>query len=67
MVLCKVMNNNEDEVSNILSAKLSIKFSGVEIEAMKVLSPDKIKNFKHSLHLIFRQFVPHPKHVTYIN
>merc|ERR1712142_1285062 len=32
MVLCKVMNNNEDEVSNILSAKLSIKFSGVEIE-----------------------------------
>ena len=36
MVLCKVMNNNEDEVSNILSAKLSIKFSGVEIEAMKV-------------------------------
>lgn len=39
MVLCKVMNNNEDEVSNILSAKLSIKFSGVEIEAMKVLTP----------------------------
>ena len=39
MVLCKVMNNNEDEVSNILSAKLSIKFSGVEIEAMKVVTP----------------------------
>ena len=38
MVLCKVMNNNEDEVSNILSAKLSIKFSGVEIDAMKVCS-----------------------------
>ena len=33
------MNNNEDEVSNILSAKLSIKFSGVEIEAMKVVTP----------------------------
>ena len=30
------MNNNEDEVSNILSAKLSIKFSDVEIDAMKV-------------------------------
>ena len=37
MVLCKIMSNNEDEVSNILSAKLSIKFSGVEIEAMKVI------------------------------
>ena len=69
MVLCKVMNNNEDEVSNILSAKLSIKFSGVEIEAMKVRSPDRIKNFIPSLqnNLIFRRFVPHPKHVTYIN
>ena len=31
------MSNNEDDVSNILSAKLSIKFNGVEIEAMKVL------------------------------
>ena len=45
MVLCKVMNNNEDEVSNILSAKLSIKFNGVEIEAMKVVTRIEFTRF----------------------
>ena len=45
MVLCKVMNNNEDEVSNILSAKLSIKFNGVEIEAMKVVTRIELTRF----------------------
>ena len=39
------MNNNEDEVSNILSAKLSIKFNGVEIEAMKVVTRIELTRF----------------------
>ena len=36
MILCKVMNNNEDEVQNLLAAKLAVKYKGTEIDAMKV-------------------------------
>ena len=56
------MSNNEDEVSNILSAKLSIKFNGVEIEAMKV----ELK-VRSGLKFKFRRFALHHKHVMYIS
>ena len=56
------MSNNEDEVSNILSAKLSIKFNGVEIEAMKV----ELK-VRSGLKFKFRRFAPHHKHAMYTN
>jgi hypothetical protein len=35
--MCKIMNNNEEEVSNLLTAKLAIKYKGPEIDAMKVI------------------------------
>ena len=61
MVLCKIMSNNEDEVSNILSAKLSIKFSGVEIDAMKVCLAKK--NEIILLQVYFRSLIKQLKFV----
>ena len=42
MIMCKIMNNNEEEVSNLLTAKLAIKYKGPEIEAMKVMNADTV-------------------------
>jgi len=58
MVLCKVMNNNEDEVSNILSAKLSIKFNGVEIEAMKAICAASQARDVHQLDNAVQKYQP---------
>eukprot|EP01121_Diplochlamys_sp_Union-15-3_P013592 TRINITY_DN4245_c0_g1_i6.p1 TRINITY_DN4245_c0_g1~~TRINITY_DN4245_c0_g1_i6.p1 ORF type:complete len:182 (-),score=37.59 TRINITY_DN4245_c0_g1_i6:143-688(-) len=38
MLLCKIMTNNSDEVSSIISGKLALEYDGRDLQAMKAIS-----------------------------
>jgi len=58
MILCKIMNNSEDEVANLLSAKLAIKYKGVEIEAMKEICTASQNRDVHQLEAAIQKYHP---------
>jgi len=58
MILCKIMNNSEDEVGNLLSAKLAIKYKGVEIEAMKEICTASQNRDVHQLEAAIQKYHP---------
>eukprot|EP01120_Amphizonella_sp_Union-15-10_P002655 TRINITY_DN12962_c0_g1_i1.p1 TRINITY_DN12962_c0_g1~~TRINITY_DN12962_c0_g1_i1.p1 ORF type:complete len:420 (+),score=95.20 TRINITY_DN12962_c0_g1_i1:88-1347(+) len=38
MLLCKIMTNNADEISSIVSGKLALKYDGKDLQAMKAIA-----------------------------
>lgn len=58
MILCKVMNNNEDEVQNLLAAKLAVKYKGTEIDAMKEICSASQNRDVHQLEAAVQKYHP---------
>lgn len=58
MLLCKIMNNNEDEVPGLLAAKLAAKYKGVEIDAMKEICSASLNRDVHQLEAAIKKFHP---------
>jgi len=58
MILCKIMNNNEDEVQNLLSAKLAVKYKGTEIDAMKEICNASQNRDVHQLEAAVQKYHP---------
>jgi len=58
MILCKIMNNSEDEVANLLSAKLAVKYKGVEIDAMKDICTASQNRDVHQLEAAIQKYHP---------
>jgi len=58
MILCKIMNNSEDEVGNLLSAKLAVKYKGTEIDAMKEICEASKNRDVHQLEAAVQKYHP---------
>jgi len=58
MILCKVMNNNEDEVPNLLSAKLAVKYKNLQIDAMKEICNASQNRDVHQLEAAIQKYHP---------
>lgn len=58
MILCKIMNNSEDEVGNLLAAKLAVKYKGVEIDAMKDICTASQNRDVHQLEAAVQKYHP---------
>lgn len=58
MILCKIMNNHEDEVPNLLAAKLAVKYKGPEIEAMKEICTASQNRDVHQLERAVQKYHP---------
>jgi len=58
MILCKIMNNSEDEVPNLLSAKLAVKYKGTEIDAMKEICTASQNRDVHQLESAVQKYHP---------
>ncbi|CBY09159.1 unnamed protein product [Oikopleura dioica] len=58
MIMCKIMNNKEEEVSNLLTAKLAFKYKGPEIDAMKEICQASADRDVHKLEAAFVKYQP---------
>jgi 26S proteasome regulatory subunit N6 len=54
MLLCKIMSSQADDVAGLISSKAGLKFTGVDLDAMKAVaeaySKRSLKDFEEALH-----------------
>ncbi|XP_024374418.1 26S proteasome non-ATPase regulatory subunit 11 homolog [Physcomitrium patens] len=64
MLLCKIMINQADDVGSLISSKAGLKYTGVELDAMKSVavaySKRSLKNFEEALNVYKEQLEEDP-------
>lgn len=64
MLLCKIMINQADDVGSLISSKAGLKYTGVELDAMKAVadaySKRSLKNFEEALNVYREQLEEDP-------
>lgn len=64
MLLCKIMINQADDVGSLISSKAGLKYTGVELDAMKAVadaySKRSLKNFEEALRVYREQLEEDP-------
>lgn len=57
MMLCKIMNNNKDDVTNLLNGKFGLKYGAeTQIHAMKAISVAHFSSSIVALSEVFRDY-----------
>ncbi|XP_024371409.1 26S proteasome non-ATPase regulatory subunit 11 homolog [Physcomitrium patens] len=64
MLLCKIMLNQADDVGSLISSKAGLKYTGVELDAMKAVADAygkrSLKNFEEALNVYREQLEEDP-------